>query len=164
MKTATTTEGADADATPRVVLLLGSNVHADAQLDRALAALAAAFELDGVSARHRSAATVAGAPAYENQAVALRCALGRDVLKVRLREVEASLGRVRPAPDEGLCPIDIDAIGRWSPAWETWDTKGYLAPFARAPLADLGVPRAPVAPEPPVDPPHQDAAAPRARA
>lgn len=123
-----------------VILLLGSNVDADAQLDRALVALAAEFPILARSSRRRSVATTPGAPAYANQAALLRCALDRSELKARLRAIEAALGRQRPAPDPRLCPIDIDAVGRLRPHFELWDAKAHAAAYAWPALAELGVP------------------------
>ncbi|MBV6412614.1 MAG: 2-amino-4-hydroxy-6-hydroxymethyldihydropteridine diphosphokinase [Xanthomonadales bacterium] len=139
MRIATTTESA-ATGSPRIVLLLGSNVDADAQLDRALALLAQEFGLLAVSARLRSAATCPGAPDYANQAALLRCALDHAALKPRLRRIESALGRQRPAADPRLCPIDIDAVGRYAPDFELWDTDAHAAAYAWPVLAELGVP------------------------
>lgn len=125
-----------------VVVLLGSNLDAHAQLDRALTALAAEFSITAVSARHPSVATVAGAPPYQNQAACLRTGLDRHALKQRLRAVETALGRQRPAADPLLCVIDIDAVGRFAPGWEVWDKKSYSAGYAALALASLGVPPA----------------------
>lgn len=145
--TASTTDGrdpagaaaADPGSQAEVFLLLGSNVDADAQLDRALAAIGAEFAIVAMSARCRSEATLPGAPAYQNQAIRVRCALHRDLLKTRLRSIETALGRQRPPLDPRLCVIDIDAIGRYAVGLEVWDTKGYSAAHAREPLAEIGL-------------------------
>jgi 2-amino-4-hydroxy-6-hydroxymethyldihydropteridine diphosphokinase len=139
MKTASTTEPtAIAVDAPRVLLMLGSNEAAEQRLDAALACLQRQFPVLARSQRHRSAAVdSADAPAYLNQALIIGTALDRDDLRVVLRAIEAQLGRRRPATDSRLCPIDIDALGRWFPAFEVWDTKSYLAEYARAPLQDL---------------------------
>ena len=138
MTTATTIEPRAAPA--RVVLLLGSNVDADARMDAALAELGREFALVARSARHPSAASgVDGAPAYLNQAVVIETADERPSLKTRLRAIEARLGQVRPSPDPRLCPIDIDAIGCHRAALEVWDPKAFSADYARLPLGELGI-------------------------
>lgn len=136
MKIATTI-----DAVPRrVLLLLGSNVDAQRQLDAALAQLRARFPVYAVSAQHLSpAAGRSDAPAYLNQAAVIASELGRDRLKSALREIEALLGRQRPAVDPKLCAIDIDTLGCWAPDWCLWDGSGYAADYARLPLRDLGL-------------------------
>ncbi|MBK8068667.1 MAG: 2-amino-4-hydroxy-6-hydroxymethyldihydropteridine diphosphokinase [Rhodanobacteraceae bacterium] len=137
MTTVTTTE---LRGTPiHVVLLLGSNVDAEARMDAALAELGSQFALIARSARHPSAASgVDGAPPYLNQAVVIESNAERQSLKARLREIEAHLGRLRPSPDPRLCPIDIDAIGRCGATFEVWDPKAFSADYARLPLIELG--------------------------
>lgn len=123
----------------RVVLLLGSNVDADARMDAALAELRRAFALIARSSRHPSAASgIDGAPPYLNQAVVIECDGDRTQLKADLRAIESRLGRVRPGADPRLCPIDIDAIGCCDGEFEVWDEKAYRADYARLPLAELG--------------------------
>lgn len=136
MKTASTI-----DAVPRrVLLMLGSNVEAERQLAAACVLLGERFEVLAISGRHPSpAAGQAGAPAYLNQAAVIATDLDRDSLKTALRAIEAHLGRQRPNPEPWLCPIDIDALGRWEPQFVVWDARDYGAAHARAPLRDLGV-------------------------
>lgn len=137
MKTATTIEA----MSQRVLLMLGSNVDAERQLQAAGARLRERFEVLAVSGCHPSpAAGHAGAPAYTNQAVVIASELDRDALKAALRAIEAALGRQRPNPEPRLCPIDIDALGRWEPEFVVWDARDFAAAHARAPLRDLGIP------------------------
>ncbi len=137
MKTATTIEA----MSQRVLLMLGSNVDAQRQLQAACARLRERFAVLAVSGCHPSpAAGHAGAPAYINQAVVIASELDRDALKSALRAIEAALGRQRPNPEPGLCPIDIDALGRWEPEFVVWDARDYGAAYARGPLRDLGIP------------------------
>lgn len=142
MKTVSTTEGPvvpEGDAL-RVLLLLGSNVDAEAQLQAAVLALRQQFSVEAVSDRHWSVAIGRHeAPAYLNQAVLIRTDLDRDQLKHDLRRIEADLGRQRPSPNPGLCPVDIDAVGRWEPGFQLWDAKSYEAEYAQAPLQNLGI-------------------------
>lgn len=120
--------------------MLGSNVDAERQLDAAGALLARRFQVLAVSGRHPSpAAGLAGAPAYLNQAAVIATDLEREPLRAALREIEAQLGRQRPAIEPRLCPIDIDALGRWEPELVVWDARDYGAAHARAPLRDLGI-------------------------
>lgn len=65
--------------------------------------------------------------------------LGPDALKLALRAIETQLGRQRPNPEPQLCPIDIDALGRWEPDFVVWDARDYGAAYARGPLRDLGL-------------------------
>lgn len=129
------------DAVPlRVLLMLGSNVDAERQLDAAIAQLRDRFDVLAVSARHQSPALGrTGAPAYLNQAAVIASNLDHGSLKIALREIEAQLGRLRPNPEPQLCPIDIDALGRWEPEFVVWDARDYGAAHARAPLRDLGL-------------------------
>ena len=124
----------------RVLLMLGSNADAERQLEAACALLGKHFEVLALSGRHPSPAVgQAGAPAYLNQAAVIATDLERDSLKTALRAIEAQLGRQRPNPEPRLCPIDIDALGRWEPEFVVWDARDYGAAHARAPLRDLGV-------------------------
>ncbi|HWS28276.1 MAG TPA: 2-amino-4-hydroxy-6-hydroxymethyldihydropteridine diphosphokinase [Xanthomonadales bacterium] len=124
----------------RVLLMLGSNVDAARQLQAACGRLRERFELLAMSGPHPSpAAGHAGAPAYLNQAVVIATDLGPDALKLALRAIETQLGRRRPNPEPHLCPIDIDALGRWEPDFVVWDARDYGAAHARGPLRDLGL-------------------------
>ncbi len=124
----------------RVLLMLGSNVDAARQLEAACARLRERFELIAESGRHPSpAAGYTGAPAYLNQAVMIATDLDPKALKLALRAIESQLGRQRPNPDPHLCPIDIDALGRWEPDFVVWDERDYGAAYARGPLHDLGI-------------------------
>lgn len=118
--------------------MLGSNVDAEQQLDAATRLLDQQFGVIARSGRHWTAAAgSAEAPAYLNQALVIRTELDRDPLRELLRSVESQLGRRRPSPQPGLCPIDIDAVGRWLPTFEVWDTKSYTAQYAQRPLRDI---------------------------
>ncbi len=125
-----------------LVLVLGSNEDAAAQLEGARAAQAARYGALGAASPCLSspASDAADAPAYLNQAVVIRSALDRHVLKQQLREIETELGRVRPAPRPGHCAIDIDLLGcrcGVGEAMEIWDARAAAAPYARAVLAAL---------------------------
>ncbi len=142
MKIATTTSVAGtAQSTgtpPRVLLMLGSNVNAERQLDAALRLLDDEFGVIARSGRHCTpAAGSAEAPAYLNQAAVIHSELDRERLRELLRAIESRLGRRRPNPEPGLCPIDIDAVGRWLPEFEVWDTKSFTAQYAQRPLRDI---------------------------
>lgn len=123
-----------------MLLMLGSNFEAERQLEAALLLLRQRFELIQASGRHwTEAAGEAQAPAYLNQAVVIRSELDRHSLRQILRAIETQLGRQRPSPQPGLCAIDIDAVGRWNPAFEVWDSKSYTAQYAALPLQDLAL-------------------------
>lgn len=122
----------------RWLLVLGSNVDADHQLDRALAGLSELAPLLRVSARLPSpAADTESAPAYLNQAVLLRTALSFTELKGHLRALETALGRVRPAPRPGWCAIDIDLVASLDPEPTIWDTKSWSASYAQAVIGEV---------------------------
>lgn len=124
----------------RVVLLLGSNVEAARQLEAAAAELRRLFPITAESAWHLSPASGRDdAPAYLNQAMVIEYTGDRAALRTSLRDIEARLGRQRPSPDPRLCPIDIDAIGRCSSPFETWDEKACNAAHARLPLHEIGI-------------------------
>jgi 2-amino-4-hydroxy-6-hydroxymethyldihydropteridine diphosphokinase len=133
--------GSTIDAMPlRVLLMLGSNVDAERQLDAACTALRQRFDVTAVSRPHPSpAAGHTGAPAYLNQAAVIATDLDQAALKIELRSIEATLGRQRPSPEPRLCPIDIDALGCWGPEFVVWDARDFAAAHARAPLRDLGL-------------------------
>lgn len=135
MKTDSTTEGAPAALQ---LLVLGSNEHAAAQLAAAHAQLQQQFRLLAASACLQSAPIHDdGAPPYLNQAVLIATALPPAELKQRLRAIEAGLGRVRPAPRPGLCPIDIDLVAELGPPLTIWDPKSWNAPYGRRVIGDL---------------------------
>jgi 2-amino-4-hydroxy-6-hydroxymethyldihydropteridine diphosphokinase len=134
--------------TTEVVLVLGSNEDAAAQLERARAALSVRF--GDLLAQSPVLASPASdepmAPPYLNQAVVVRVE-GDDclALKRELRAIEARLGRVRPAPRPGLCAIDIDVLGRWRGLGEDieiWDHRAAAAPYVARLLAALASDRA----------------------
>lgn len=135
-----------------VVLVLGSNEDAAAQLERARAALVARF--GSLLAQSPVLASPASdrpsAPPYLNQAVVVRVeAADRLALKSDLRDIEAGLGRVRPAPRPGWCAIDIDLLGRWrgtAGEIEIWDPKAAAAPYVGPLLAALAAHRTAVSP------------------
>ena len=122
----------------RVLLLIGSNVDADAQIKAALELLQLEFSIAAKSARYQSlAAGPVDAPSYLNQAVLISTPLDRVALKPRLRGIEARLGRERPAVDPRLCPIDIDAIACLEGSLTICDEKSFAASYAQAPIADV---------------------------
>jgi len=125
-------------AAPRVILLLGSNADAQANLTAAVAAISLQFPVIAVSARHQSPpANLADAEPYWNQAVLVMSSLAREPMKLHLRAIEESLGRIRPALDARICPIDIDALAQVDGELAVWDRKTMDTDYAQAPLADL---------------------------
>ena len=134
MKTDSTTERASA----LQLLVLGSNEQAAGQLAAAREQLQQQFELLAASACLQSAPIHDdGAPPYLNQAVLIATALPPTELKQRLRAIEASLGRVRPAPHPGLCPIDIDLVAELGPPLTVWDPKSWNSSYGRSVIRDL---------------------------
>lgn len=95
------------------LLLLGSNAAPERKLDLAGAGLRRAFADLQLSSREQSPAREGGeVPDYINQAALISSELDPAALKQRLRAIEKALGRVRPNPNPGHCPIDIDLIAR----------------------------------------------------
>lgn len=120
------------------LLVLGSNVSPASQLAAAVNALQAHFPVLASSGCKRSvAADNDQAPPYLNQAVLIESALGPVELKRQLRDIEAALGRVRPAPQPGLCPIDIDLVAQLRPAIEVWDRKSWSSSYGRSVIVEL---------------------------
>lgn len=98
-------------APDRYLLLLGSNIEREGNLERAAAILAEEFE---VIARSRTCESDAvgdpSAPAFLNRAMLVRSALAPRAMQERLRAVEHSLGRVRTADRNAARTIDIDIL------------------------------------------------------
>lgn len=107
------TKSADLAGAHRYLLLLGSNATPERKLDLAGAGLRRAFADLELSSREQSPAREGGeVPDYINQAALISTELDPAALKQRLRAIEKALGRVRPNPTPGHCPIDIDLIAR----------------------------------------------------
>lgn len=139
MKTASTTETAVTPALPALQLLvLGSNVDAASHLAAALGILRERYPVLAISGCKPSAAADSDqAPPYLNQAVLIETALDPAELKRCLRGIEADLGRVRPAPQPGLCPIDIDLVAQLRPGVRVWDRKSWSSAYGRSVIHEL---------------------------
>lgn len=122
----------------RYLLLLGSNQHSQRKLDLANAALRRAFAGLDLSSRQTSPAREGGEVAdYINQAALIRSDLDPAALKQRLRSIEKVLGRVRPNPNPGECPIDIDLIARLDPKTVAIAPEDLEDPVARGLCGEL---------------------------
>lgn len=120
------------------LLVLGSNVRAESQLTAAVRVLREHYPLLASSAWQRSLAAGSDrAPPYLNQAVLIESALDPAELKRQLRGIEADLGRVRPAPQPGLCPIDIDLVAQLRPEVQVWDRKSWSSSYGRSVILEL---------------------------
>lgn len=117
-----------------VVLVLGSNVEPERNLDAAMVELKMRWTVRKQSQRYLTAA-LEPAPPYVNQAVLIDCQLGQE-LKPLLREIEAKLGRIRPAPVGHLCPIDIDAVASWPPLC-VLDEKSWQASYLQLLMPEI---------------------------
>jgi len=122
----------------RYLLLLGSNTSAARKLDLANAGLRRAFADLQLSSREQSPAREGGdLPDYLNQAALIRSPLDPAALKQKLRAIEKALGRVRPNPNPGLCPMDIDMIARLDPKPVAIAPEDLEDPVARRLCAEL---------------------------
>lgn len=123
------------------VLLLGSNRDdAIAQLEHAVESLIARWGVSQLSAAQRSAPRdgEADIASYLNQALVLDSDLSAAELKLELKVLETSLGRLRPMPASGICAIDIDIVlsrHTDSEAWQVLDPKTLSFEYARVALA-----------------------------
>jgi 2-amino-4-hydroxy-6-hydroxymethyldihydropteridine diphosphokinase len=90
---------------------LGSNIEAERNLPRAVSALRRLGEVKSVSHVYESEAIgPAGQPRFLNAVARLDAADQPDELRVRLRQVEAALGRVRTSDKFAPRPIDLDLV------------------------------------------------------
>ncbi len=129
---------AETESANRYLLFLGSNQDPERKLDLANAGLRRAFAGLQLSSRQASPAREGGDVAdYINQAALIRSDLDPAALKQRLRAVEKVLGRVRPNPNPGECPIDIDLIARLDPKTVAIAPEDLEDPAARALCGEL---------------------------
>lgn len=123
----------------RAVVVLGSNVDAEANVDAALARLRGLGDVLA-TAPPRSTAPVGppGQPRFLNAAVLLATALGREALRAALRDIEAAMGRVRSADRYAPRPIDLDVVA-WEGAVVDPDvaTRSYLRELLREVAPDV---------------------------
>ncbi len=121
-----------------LLLVLGSNVSPERNIDRALELLYGQFSVVKQSARVLTAAQD-DAPPYLNLALLVHADMQRQSeprsdLKLALREIEARVGRIRPSSTPMLCPIDIDAVAQWPPLLvldeKTWRSSYFAALMA----------------------------------
>ena len=104
---------------PEYLILLGSNIDADAKIPAAIELLEALPDLyvRSVSGVYESPAVVATGeidPArnpYHNAAVLISTDLDRDRLRRELRQIEEALGRVRQEDKYADRTIDLDIVG-----------------------------------------------------
>jgi len=90
---------------------LGSNIEAERNLPRAVSALRRLGEVRSISHVYESEAVgPAGQPRFLNAVVALDAADQADELRVKLRQVEADMGRVRTSDKFAPRPIDLDLV------------------------------------------------------
>jgi 2-amino-4-hydroxy-6-hydroxymethyldihydropteridine diphosphokinase len=124
---------------PRFVLLLGANENAEHNLGRALALIERQFGLLRIGLVFRSPDRDGDdrIPPYLNQALEIASPLDAPALKNELRTIEAQCGRVRPAVQPGLCPMDIDlALVYELPHWRVLDHKAVAPAYAQQALLD----------------------------
>ena len=110
-----------------LVLVLGSNVDAHAQLARARAALATHGAIAALSREVDAPSHAAGdASVYANQALALETAAAPGAFRTIARDIEAGLGRRR---GDTACALDIDIVaGLAADGTLSWHDPAKLAP------------------------------------
>ncbi len=124
-----------------LVLVLGSNVDAHAQLARARDALAAHGAIAALSREVEAPSHVAGdASVYANQALVLATAASPGAFRAVARGIEAALGRSR---DGSACALDIDIVaGLGAEGALSWHDAAKLAPALFVALACEAMPQA----------------------
>jgi len=95
----------------RWLLVLGSNVDAEEQLDAALVALDHVGNVIERSSRLAGADVGGGERAYLNQLVELMADVDTD-LRPALKAIEHARGRCAERMARGLCDLDIDLLAR----------------------------------------------------
>lgn len=110
-----------------LVLVLGSNVDAHAQLARARAALAAYGTIAARSREVEAPSHAAGdASVYANQAVLLATTTSPGAFRSAARAIEAALGRDR---EVAACALDVDIVaGLDADGTLAWHDPDKLAP------------------------------------
>ena len=123
---------------PRYVLLLGSNQDAEAALERACAIIERNYGILRIGAFLPSPDRddADARPAYLNCALEIASPLAVADLKLALREIESTCGRIRPLPAPGVCAMDIDiALVFEHGAWRVNDAKAVAPDYAQAALS-----------------------------
>ena len=123
---------------PRYVLLLGSNQDAEAALARAIDKIERGYGILRIGkvlpSPDRNAPDTQ--PPYLNCALEIASPLAALALKSAMREIEAACGRIRPAPNPGLCALDIDiALVFEQGAWQVNDAKAVAPDYAQEALS-----------------------------
>ncbi len=118
------------------LLLLGSNLAVPERLHAALASLATLGTVTPLTGVERMPARGDASLFYYNALARLDCTLVRDALVERLKQLEASLGRVRDG--SGTVAIDIDLLATWAPdGWRADPHALAKQEFAQTPARDL---------------------------
>ncbi|MBL8768105.1 MAG: 2-amino-4-hydroxy-6-hydroxymethyldihydropteridine diphosphokinase [Planctomycetes bacterium] len=123
-----------ADVFVPALIGLGSNHDAPAKLEAALRALASLGRIDRISRVYRSEAIGGGTVPYVNMAALLWTEHDLPVLRAKLKDLEATLGRDRSHDD--VVPIDLDLTAYADRTWKDGEfelpdpdiaTRAYLA-------------------------------------
>ncbi len=97
------------DELHRLILSLGSNIEAEANLPKAVQLLREAGEVGAVSSVWESESVGFDGPNFLNACITIQSPLGHIEFKERvIRPIESKLGRVRSPEKNAPRPIDID--------------------------------------------------------
>lgn len=127
----------------RYVLLLGSNQDRQSQIQRAVNLLDREFGILRLADAVLTPDYQSQDPdrIYLNQGVEIASPLSRSELKLRLREIETKLGRVREpklasTDEKSRCVMDIDLALEWQQnTWRILDAKAMQFEYAQLALA-----------------------------
>ncbi len=124
------------------LLLLGSNLAGPERVQQALENLAALGHVGAPTPIQRVPARGEPARFYYNALATLDCDLDRETLRLRLKKIEAALGRVRDG--SGLVAIDIDLLamhanGRWLADPHAVEKREFTQTPARELLGSAGI-------------------------
>jgi 2-amino-4-hydroxy-6-hydroxymethyldihydropteridine diphosphokinase len=95
----------------KVFLGLGSNIHPEQNLPRAVSLLKQVVKIEAISTAWHTPAVGAPGPDFLNAALLIRTSLSsQDLKKNVIRKIEAQLGRKRTAEKNAPRTIDIDIL------------------------------------------------------
>lgn len=96
--------------TRNIILLLGSNIHPENNITRALILLANKFPIFQLSSNWETEPVHSIGNNFNNLAISIRTKLDRESLRRELRQIETELGRIRTPDKYAPRTMDIDII------------------------------------------------------